>query len=396
MLVIEFTPNALEVSKPMQPTLRKFLIALAVTLSMAIATWAQTTAIAGDVKGLDGKPAVGVQIKIDRTDMKGSYKVKTDKKGHYYYGGLGIGTYTVTVEVNGKDMDQVKGVRTSTGKDAEISFDLKAAADRAAGAAPPAEQERGMSAAEKAEFERKKKEQEAAMAKNKELNDAFNAGMEGEKAKNWDVAIQQFDKATQIDPKQHVVWSHLADAYVSRGDAKNGAEQQADYAKGVEAYQKALEAAPQDPAYHNNYALALAKNKKLEQAQAELTKSAELDPPQAGKYYYNLGAVLVNTGQADPAGAAFKKAIDLDPNYAEAYYQYGLVLLGKATTTQDGKIVPPAGTEEAFQKYLSLAPTGPNAEPAKQMLASLGASIETGFERPGQKKQAPANTKKKQ
>ena len=31
-------------------------------------------------------------------------------------------------------------------------------------------------------------------------------------------------------------------------------------------------------------------------AQAELTKAAQLDPPNAGKYFYNLGAVLVNTG----------------------------------------------------------------------------------------------------
>jgi tetratricopeptide (TPR) repeat protein len=379
----------------MRTPVRKFLTGLAVTLAMSVSAWAQTTAIAGDVKGVDGKPAVGVQIKIDRTDMKGAYKVKTDKKGHYYYGGLGMGTYTVTVEVNGKDVDQVKGVRTTTAKDAEISFDLKAAADRAAGAAAaPAEEERGMSAAQKAEYEKKKKEQEAAMAKNKELNDAFNAGMEAEKAKSWDVAIQQFDKATQLDPKQHVVWSHMADAYIARGDGKNGADQQADYSKGVEAYQKALEVAPQDAAYHNNYALVLAKAKKLEQAQAELTKAAELDPPQGGKYYYNLGAVLVNTGQSDPAGTAFRKAIELDPNYAEAYYQLGLVLLGKATTTPEGKIVPPEGTADAFQKYLSLAPTGPNAEPAKQMLTSLGSSIETNFERPGQKKQAP-NTKKK-
>ena len=39
----------------------------------------------------------------------------------------------------------------------------------------------------------------------------------------------------------------------------------------------------------------------------------------------------------------------------------------------------PAGTEEAFNKYLELAPTGQFADPAKQMLASMGATVETSF-----------------
>jgi len=52
--------------------------------------------------------------------------------------------------------------------------------------------------------------------------------------------------------------------------------------------------------------------------------------------------------------------------------------------------VPPAGTEEAFQKYLALQPNGPNADGAKAMLASMGSSIQTNFDKPGSK-----NAKKK-
>jgi hypothetical protein len=39
----------------------------------------------------------------------------------------------------------------------------------------------------------------------------------------------------------------------------------------------------------------------------------------------------------------------------------------------------PDGTAEAFQKYLQLQPNGPHAEEAKQMLAALNQSIETGY-----------------
>src|SRR5215469_6559363 len=118
----------------MQPMLRKTLIAAPLTLLFSAAGWAQTGAIAGDVKGEDGKPAVGVVIKIERKDIKGNYNTKTDKKGHYYYGGLGFpGMYDVTVEVNGKAMDAMRGVRTA-GAPAEVNFDLKQAAARNAAA----------------------------------------------------------------------------------------------------------------------------------------------------------------------------------------------------------------------------------------------------------------------
>src|SRR5262249_10626744 len=157
--------------------------------------------------------------------------------------------------------------------------------------------------------------------------------------------------------------------------SKSGDDQQKLMQQGLDAYGKAIEIKPDDPGYHNNFALALATAKKFPEAQAELTKAATLDPPNAGRYYYNLGALLVNSGQNDSAGDAFKKAIEIDPNYADAQYQYGVFLLSKATIAADGKVTPVAGTADAFQKYLQLKPDGPFAEPAKQMLQTLGSSV---------------------
>jgi len=378
----------------MRFALRTPLIPFALLFSAA--AFAQTTTIVGDVKGTDGKPLQNAQIQIVRTDIKANYKTKTDKKGHYVYAGLPIGKYNITVEVDGKVADQVNGVPTCTGEPREINFDLaKSAAAAAAGAAtaPENEPNRAMSAKDKAEFEKQKKAQEEELAKNKALNDAFNAGKDAVTAKNWDAAIDNFEKASVLGPNQHVVWSNLADAYLNRSDARTGADRQSDLDKGIAAYAKAIAIKPDDPAYHNNYALGLAKNKKFDEAQAELTKAAQLDTANAGKYYYNLGAVYVNTGQAEPAGAAFKKAMDIDPNYADSYYQYGLYLIGKATTTPDGKIQPPDGTAEMFQKYLAMKPDGQFADAAKAMLQSMGSSVETSFEKPGSKKQ-PATKKK--
>ena len=55
----------------------------------------------------------------------------------------------------------------------------------------------------------------------------------------------------------------------------------------------------------------------------------------------------------------FKKAIELDPKYANAYYQMGLATVG---TNKMAEAAP------YFTKYLELAPTGQDAETAKQML----------------------------
>ena len=363
----------------MQSNSRKLLLALPVSLLFSSLCWAQTAAIQGDVKGEDGKPLSGATIKIERTDIKQNFNTKTDKKGHYFYGGLGIqGTFNVSVEVGGKELDKTMGVKPQGATAADVSFDLqKAAAARAAaaGGAITAEQEKSMTPEQKAAYEKNKKAAEENTAKRKELNDAFNAGMDAENAKNWDVAATQFQKASELDPTQHVVWSHLGDALSARSDKESGDAKTADVDKAVEDYKKAVDLAPDNPAYHNNYALVLVKQGKIPDAQAELSKAASIDPTSAGKYYYNLGAVMANRGQNDAAGEAFQKS--MASGYVEAYYQYGLVLVSKATTSADGKIIAPDGTVQAFQKYLQLAPTGQNAEAAKQMLDTLGAGIQT-------------------
>jgi tetratricopeptide (TPR) repeat protein len=379
-------------------SLRKLLTVAPLFLFAAVGM-AQTSNIQGDVVGADGKPLQGAQIKLDRTDIKQSFSVKTDKKGHFLYANLPTGTYNITLFVDGKDMGTMTGVRPRQGDNPPLQFDLAklAAAQAAAAAAGPApaaaaaKPDAGMTKEQRAEYEKKLKEQEEAMAKDKALQDAFNAGMEAKTAKNFPVAVENLEKASAMAPTQHVVWAQLAESYISLGDTKSGAEQQAAVEKGINAYSKAVEIKPDDPNYHNNYALALAKGKKMEQAQAELTKAAQLDPPQAGKYYYNLGAVYVNTQQSEGAETAFKKAIELDPNYADAYYQLGLVLIGRATVGADQKMVAPAGTAEAFQKYLALKPDGANADGAKALLESMGATVQTTFERPGAKQ--PANQK---
>src|SRR5215471_18840860 len=341
------------------------LLALSFLLSTG-ASWAQITAIEGDVKGADGEMVKNAQILIEREDMKGTYKgAKTDKKGHYIYNGLPIGTYTVSVMVDNQKKDQMQHVRTKLGDPVPVNFDLaQAASQQAAAAGADAaslskEQERGMSKEQKDALEKRAKENAAAIAK------------------NYDGAVDNFKKGAELDPNQHVIWANLADTYVALAATKTGADQQTALDQALDAYQKAIALKADEAPYHNNYALALAKAKKIEEAKAELTKAAQLDPTQAGKYYYNLGAVLVNTGQTAASEDFFKKAIEADPNYADAQFQYATALSAKLTTGADGKVNAPPGMQEALNKYLELQPGGQFAEAAKGMLQMIGATIQT-------------------
>ena len=384
----------------MQVNLSRSFTALAGLIVFSFGASAQTSSIAGKVIGEDGKPMKDAIIHIDRKDIKGAYKTKSDKKGEFIHAGLPLGTYDVSIEVGGKTIDQLtaRNVRTRLGDPTPVDFDLaswkkKSEAINAAAATGTLtkEQARDMTPEQKAAMDKALKEREQAMAKNKALNDAFNAGMTALSAQQYDAAVTSLVKASELDPKQSVVWANLAEAYMGQSKTKTGADQQAVFAKAYEAYSKALEIKPDDASAHNNYALALAKGGKFPEAEGELTKAATIDPTNAGKYYYNLGALLVNNQQLEPAGEAFKKAIESDPKYADAYYQYGIYLISKAKTTADGKVTPEPGTKEAFQKYVELKPDGPYAESAKGMLAMMDAQISTEYKNPA----APAPSSKK-
>ena len=371
--------------------------------------WAQISAIEGDVKAADGSAVKGASILIERKDMKGTYKgAKTDKKGHYIYNGLPLGTYKVSLLIDNNQVDSVDNVRTRLGDPTAVNFDMKAAEAQKQAIQKAAEtgtltkeQERGMTKEQREAIEKRGKENAAAMAKNKDLNEAFNGGMTAMEAKQFDAAVDSFKKASVVDPTQEAVWAQLARAYNERADSEKKPDQmqqrQTDLQSAVESYDKALAMKPDDAALHLNKALALANLKKTDEAKAELENAAKLDPTQAGKAFYNLGAILINSGQNDAAKEAFKTAIDKDPAYADAYYQYGVTMLSGMTVDKAGKVTFPPGNKEAFEKYLELKPQGVYAAQAQDFIKQMGGTIQTEYKNPNAKdtKKPAAPAKKK-
>src|SRR5262245_21146283 len=271
-------------------------------LLFAGALMAQMSQIEGVVKDENGQPLQNAVIKIERKDIKGNYTLKTKKKGEYLHAGLPLGVYKVSVEVNGQVVDSVDNVKTSLGEPRTINFDLQGRKQQQAALQKAAEsgqltqeQARDMSPEQKAAIEKQMKERSAAMAKNKELNDAFNQGKEAMKTKQYDAAIAAFEKAGTMDAKQHVIWGNLAEVYGEISKTKVGPEKDAALAKSIENYNKAIELVPADASYRNNYALVLARAGKFPEMEQQLQQAVQLDPPNAGRYYFNLGAVLTNS-----------------------------------------------------------------------------------------------------
>jgi tetratricopeptide (TPR) repeat protein len=332
------------------------MIYLLATLGLYTLTlWAQggTGALKGNVKDEAGKPIDGAVIEFSTADSSRKITVKTDKHGDYVTLGVAPGTYNAVVTVNGKPVDQIGRIPVGNGDERVVNFDL--AKDKAS--AGPTEEQR-----------KKVEEAKAQNEKIKNLNGALAQSRDLEKAGNFDGAIAILQPLAEANPTQDLLWAYLGDAY--RGAKK--------YPEAADAYQKAIAIKPTDGNYHNGLAEAYAKSGQTDKAIAEYTAAAQAEPTKAATYYFNEGAVLTNAGKVDEAIAAFDKTIAADPARADAYYWKGVNMLGKATTKGD-KMVAPDGTAEAFNKYLELDPNGKYASATKDLLTSMGASVQTTF-----------------
>ncbi len=327
--------------------------------------YAQTGNIEGDVKGYDGQPMVGIMVTLDRKEIKQHFQVKTDKKGHYFHAGLPVGLYRVGFQQDGKEIYYLDNIKVPLQDTAKGDVNLKAEQERAKSQPPQLSEEQKKAMAQ----------QEEVKKKHEDMKSVFEQGRSLATEKKYDEAIESFKKAGEMDPNQHVVFSNLAEAY----------KQVKKYDEAIENYNKALAILANKPnpeieaSYHMNMGIVYGLAGKMDNAQAEMKKSAELSPPNASKAYYNLGAMLTNTGKYAEAVEAFKQAVATDPKNADAQYQLGTALVSMATTTPDGKVVPAPGTIEAFQKYLELAPDGKNAQLAKDMISALSGTVTTKY-----------------
>src|SRR5580698_2155906 len=108
--------------------LRSLAMTMAGLVICAASAFAQITTIEGTVTGLDGKPVVGAVVNLHRTDIKWDAHLKTDKKGHYIHTGVPLGTFEISVVVDGKEVDKLGNVKSQMGDHPPTDFDLRKSA----------------------------------------------------------------------------------------------------------------------------------------------------------------------------------------------------------------------------------------------------------------------------
>ncbi len=340
-----------------------FLLVALVLVLTAGALAQDNITVKGVCKDDAGNAIAGATIELKNLDNGRQVTAKTDNHGQYSALAVGSGNYKITLMgSDGKPVFYLNNVPIQPGAENVFDFDFPKLKAEAA-------KQSNTSEAQRKEIEKLTKEND----KIKGLNALLQQAAQQKKDKNYDAAVATMEQAAAQDQTHDVIYASLGDAYL-------GAKK---YPEAESAYNKAIALAPASSKsladYHSSLALAMIRQGKDEPSMAECEKTAQLDHSIAGQCYFNEGVVLTNQGKADEANLAFDKAIAADPNRADAYYQKGVNLLAKASLSKDGKMVPVPGTAEALNKYLELAPDGKNAQAAKDLLASIGAPVQTTY-----------------
>ncbi|MBN1569546.1 MAG: tetratricopeptide repeat protein [Acidobacteria bacterium] len=331
-------------------SIRKFFLPAALVMGLLVLSvlpgMAQTRIIKGKVTDDKSQPVAGAQILIQGMDIVREFKVKTDKKGQYFYLlGMQSGTFRVVVRAQGFRPEYREGIRPQLSEETAVDFQLTPGSDYKL----PFE----MSDEEKAEYMKKYEEQKKRQQLSGEIQATFKNAVSLSEAGRYDEAIAEFNKALEKMPDEAVIHAGIANAL-----AKQGKNEEA-----LASYQKAVSLNPDDPSIHSAMGVLLSTMGKVAESQEAFKKASSLDPGSAAQNFYNIGVTMVNSGKSAEAAEAFKQAIAADPNHAESYYQLGMALSGKQDT------IPAA--IDALKKYIEIGKKPEQVEVAKQIIQAL-------------------------
>jgi tetratricopeptide (TPR) repeat protein len=140
----------------------------------------------------------------------------------------------------------------------------------------------------------------------------YNAGLAAEQAGNFEMALAQYRKATEINYLEAKMYLYMANLYQRQEDTEGY----------LAIIQEGRKAYPEDAdliVYELNYYL---QSKKYDEAKNNLLLAIEKEPDNK-QLYFSLGVVYQELGNAEEAVSAYSKAIELDSEYFDAIYNLG-------------------------------------------------------------------------
>jgi tetratricopeptide (TPR) repeat protein len=361
--------------------LRSYLsLAAAILLSVSIAAMAQapTGKIHGRVTDPTGIPkgAGTVSLSTDNgRTMKYSFQVSAT--GDFTGEGIAPGTYSLILRLpetaEGKFVDEIDSIKIVAGEDLKQDDDMSRQAyiDK-------------MTPDQKKQIEEFKKKN-AEVVKTNTVVKTLNADLADARAANhdkkYDVAEALMLKDTAITPtppQSEMLWYELGTAELG---LKKWDDASASFKKAVDLSTASKKPSPElIGGAQAGLGEGDARNNKPEDAAAAYDLAAKSNPVKSALYYTNEAVIFQNVGNADASAAAADKAIAADPKSPLPYYLKGQALISKATVdSKTGVYVLPPGCEEAYQKYIDLAPTGPYVNDVKAILAQSQTKVENKY-----------------
>jgi tetratricopeptide (TPR) repeat protein len=356
----------------------------AVALPLAVShAWAQEGAagsgkVHGTVTDPAGAPVKDGTVSLYATtgagvtpDQDAKYTAPVDASGNFIADKVTAGNYSLiyrepTTPKN-QVVDQIDNVKVTAGQDTLADIDMS----RPAFIAKLTPDQR--KALEEAKAKNATILKENATIKN--LNADLAKARQDDKDKNFADAAAIMQKDANIKPDAAVLWVELG---IAQAGLKQWSDAETNLQKGITMDQTSKKPdANMEGAADDKLGESYAADGKLPEAQAAYDAAAKINPPGAGLYYENETIMMDRASASNPAAAdaivtSADKAIAADPNRPIPYYLKGRALVAKATIDpKTQKIVAPPGCQEAYQKYLDLAPTGPFAAEAKQVLTEM-------------------------
>ena len=317
----------------------------------AVTASAQVGRIEGDVtKSGASEPIVGAEVQIVRTDIKGTYNVKSDKKGHFLHAGVPyVGTYTIIVSAEGcapyfmtsiRPTGELMKIELQNGDGRKLNIDEVKQIQKA-GPAAPAGQQKQLSAAEikkqQEDYEKKRQEIEKQKVDFESMKKLFEQGQQLAANKDYPGAISAYGEASKLDPEQEAVWANLSLALYNRG-VVNLNESLRDPAKRDVAKQDFTDAIGSI-----DKALALAEGKLADPAKGPAAKKAK---SQYLKIKADSESLLARRlGAMEMADAAVRDYRDAAANSEVPADKINFDLKGAETLYESGKV------EEAVAMY---------------------------------------------
>jgi tetratricopeptide (TPR) repeat protein len=313
-----------------RPHQLSLLASLAVLTVTALAAAQSTGGFRGRVIDDKGQPVEGARIAVELADgTNGREETTTNAKGEFALAGLAPGNYRITADKSALGSQSFEA-RVRIAQAAEVNFQLLPA------------------------WRDPSKEDAAIAAESRKI---FDEAVQASRLGNFDDAIAGFEKVLESIPSCGDCLYNIGNAYA----------QKKEYDKAEAAFRRALDIKPDDAEAYVGLANIYSAQRKFDQASAATARAAELvNGTEAvegvAAALYNQGAILWNIGKVAEARKQFEASIQADPNRAESHFWLGMTLINEGRLEQ-------AAVE--FEVSIALAPEGPTAAKARELLAQL-------------------------